>query len=112
MDCDLKFNTHIEKICRKAGMQLNAVWRLSKYLDIQSKTILYNTFIMYSFSYINTLWHFCSHSNTVKMKKINKTALHIVFNEYTSLTIWTSTGLDWTSNALCNEATGHLYRDV
>ena len=67
-DCDLKFNTHISKICRKAGMQLNAVSRLSKYLDIQSRTILHNTFIMSNFFSSNTLWHLCSHSNTVKLK--------------------------------------------
>ena len=51
IDCDLKFNTHIWTICRKAGMQLNAVSRLSKYLDIQSSTILYNTITMHNFFY-------------------------------------------------------------
>ena len=32
----------------------------------------------------NTLRHFCGHSNTVEMEKINKRALRMVFNNYTS----------------------------
>ena len=71
-------------MCRKAGMQLNAASILSRYLDNQSRTIIYNTFIMSNFSYSNTLRYFCSPLNTIRMEKINQRELCMFFDGYTS----------------------------
>ena len=83
IDYNLKFNTHISKICWKAGMQQNVVSRLSNYLDIQNITILYNTITMHNF-FIQNVVAFLQPLEHGKMEKINKMALRMVFNDYTS----------------------------
>ena len=45
IDDRLNFDEHISMCCTKAARQLNALARISKYLDFKSKTIIYNSFI-------------------------------------------------------------------
>ena len=45
---------------------------------------LFYAFVISNFSYCATVWHFCSKSSTIKMEKIQKAALRVVFNDYTA----------------------------
>ena len=58
IDNDLNFARQSKEICSKATRQLYAIARISKYLDEKCKLSLYNAFIMSSFIYCNTIWHF------------------------------------------------------
>ena len=58
IDNDLNFARQSKEICSKATRQLHAFTRISKYLDEKCKLSLYNAFIMSSFNYCNTIWHF------------------------------------------------------
>jgi hypothetical protein len=47
IDYELKFNSHITNICRKASRQLNVLKRMGKYLNRSSK--FGEVFIIYKF---------------------------------------------------------------
>lgn len=84
IDSKLTFNVHVSEICRKAGYKLNALSRLSKTLDVESKTLLLNSFILSFFNYCCIIWHFCDIQNTKSIEKIQKRALRFVYNDFIS----------------------------
>ena len=50
-DDKLNFNGHINKICKSAGNQLNALIRLKSFLGLKEKEVLVNSFIYSNFNY-------------------------------------------------------------
>jgi hypothetical protein len=81
IDYELKFNSHITNICRKASRQLNVLKRMGKYLNRLGKLTIYHSFILSNFNYCPVIWHFCSEANTKKMGKIQERALKFIYNE-------------------------------
>ena len=75
----MTFNLHSQSICRKAGAQLNALYRINNFLDQNSKLA-----IVHSFKYCPLVWHFCGKVNTNKMEKILKRALRCALDDKTS----------------------------
>ena len=69
IDNELEFNKYIYKICKKAANQLNALYRLRKYLNLQRREVLVKSFILAIL--IIVLWSgiFCSCKNTAKWKE-------------------------------------------
>ena len=58
--------------------------RRSKYLDNRGLMKVFNAFIRSNFQYANIVWHFITTPSIIKMEKIQRRALRIVFNDYTS----------------------------
>ena len=84
LDDRLKFSKHIGNICRKAGGQLNALFRLSKYLSSESKKLAVNSFIHSNFNYCPLVWHFSSFDSNKKLENIYKRSLRFIHgNNYT-----------------------------
>ena len=84
IDDKLSFSQHISACCKKAARQLNALARISKHLNINSRRAIYNSFIMSNFNYCPLVWHFCGHVNNQKLEKIQERALRILFADYNS----------------------------
>ena len=82
LDCELNFSDHVTHVCKRASRQLNAVRRVAKYLNKDCLMKLFHAFIISNFNYCAIVWHFCSKSSTIKMEKIQKAALRVVFNDY------------------------------
>ena len=80
----LAFHTNISTICTRASRQSTAMTRVSKFLSKDSKLKLFNAFILSNFLYCSIVWHFCSNHDTYKMEKVQKIALRLVLNDYTS----------------------------
>jgi hypothetical protein len=84
IDYELKFNSHITNICRKASRQLNVLKRMGKYLNRLGKLTIYCSFILSNINYWPVICHFCSEANTKKMEKIHESAaraLTYIYNE-------------------------------
>ena len=60
-DYKLTFNAHIDDICKKAALKLNALSRIAPYMDFNKKRLLVNEFFM------SELCH-----NRTKNNKINR----------------------------------------
>ena len=84
VDYRLTFNEHIRICTLKAARQLNALSRISKYLDTKSKSVLYHSFIASNFNYCPIVWHFCGVVNNNKLEKIQERSLRILFSDYES----------------------------
>ena len=84
LDNNLNFNKHIAELCKKAGRQLNALKRLSKYLNESTKMCIYKSFILCHFNYCPLVWHNTTKTNTDKLEKIQERALRFVLNDFTS----------------------------
>ena len=70
IDNRLTLSDHISACCLKAARQLNALARISKYLDPKSKNVIHNSFIRGNFEYCPKGWHFCGKTNNNKLEKI------------------------------------------
>ena len=68
----------------KAAFYVSAMGRISKYLDNRGLMKVFNAFIRSNFQYANIVWHFITTPSIIKMEKIQRRALRIVFNDYTS----------------------------
>ena len=84
IDKQLTLNSHVSDLCQKTSRQVNAVCRLRNVASKESKFIMYKTYILSNFNYCSTIWHYCGKIATIKIEKLNKRALRIVFNDNTS----------------------------
>ena len=84
IDYRLNFSLHISSVCKKAARQLNARARISNYLDVCARKMIYNSFVASNFNYCPLVWHFCGVSNSNKMEKIKERCLRIVYKDYDS----------------------------
>ena len=76
--------TCISMCCKKASRQLNALARISKYLDFKSKTVFDNSLILSNLNYWSLVWHLQLKTNNQKLKKLQGRSLRIVFCDYIS----------------------------
>ena len=63
---------------------MNALARISKYLDVKSKTIISNSFILSNFNYCPLAWYFCGKTNNQKLDKLQERSLRILYCDYSS----------------------------
>ena len=84
IDDKLCFDEHVSKMCKKASFHVSAIGRISKYLGSKSLLKLFHAFIRSNFQYANCIWHFTSNANILKMEKLQRRAIRIVFNDYQS----------------------------
>ena len=84
IDDKMCFSQHVSVCCRKAARQPNALARISKHLNINSCSAIYNSFIMSNFNYCPLVWHFCGQVNNQKLETIQEKALRILFADYNS----------------------------
>ena len=72
-------NHHIALLCNKAGRQINALSRLSNGLNVDTKMLILQSFILSHFMYCCIIWHFCSISDTKKIEKMQLKALRHIY---------------------------------
>ena len=84
LDDRLTFTEHISICCTKAARQLNALSRISRYLDMSSCSFLFNSFVKSNFNYCPLVWHFCRKVNNEKIEKIQHRALKIIYKDHVS----------------------------
>ena len=84
LDNKLKFDEHVSQMCLKASRQINALKRISKYLDQKCRILVYKSFISSNFNYCPVSWMFCGKMNLNKLEKLQERALRCVFHDSTS----------------------------
>ena len=84
IDEKLKFDEHVEIICKKASRQLNVLYRFKKIFSEKEKSTMYRTFVLANFNYCPIVWSFCGVMHMRKMEKIQERALRFLLNDFTS----------------------------
>ena len=80
----LNSDLHVSNICKKAARQIIFLLRIIKFLTIETKFLIYKSFIRSSFNFCPLVWHFCSKTSSAKMEKLQYRALWLVFNDFHS----------------------------
>ena len=66
IDKDLKFDDHVNILCKKACQKLNALARLALYMNVEKRRIIMKAFIESQFGYCPLVWMF--HSRGINNK--------------------------------------------
>ena len=69
IDFLLNFDLHVSNICKKAARQINVLLRPSKFLTVETKILIYKSFIKSSFNFCPLVWHFSQKLALLKWKK-------------------------------------------
>lgn len=78
IDDKLTFDEHVSKLCKRAGGQLNQLYRFKNYLSPLAKKLSINSFINSNFNYCPLVWNFMSASNSKKVEKVQERALRFL----------------------------------
>ena len=81
IDNALRFDNHVLELCQKAGRKLSALNRISKYLSLSKKKLLFKSFITSQFSYCPLVWMFHGKCLNKKINNLHERALRIVYND-------------------------------
>ncbi|XP_057299382.1 uncharacterized protein LOC130630003 [Hydractinia symbiolongicarpus] len=84
IDNMLTFSKHVKDLCKKASNKLNALVRLSPYMDQQKLYLILNSFILSQFGYCPLLWMFCNRTTNNSINRIHSRALRVITNDYSS----------------------------
>ena len=82
IDKNLTFKKHISELYRRASYKLQTSLRIRKYLTVEKAKLLANVFINSQFNYAPLIWMFANKSSKVKILKIHKRTLQIVYDIY------------------------------
>ena len=81
----LKFDKHINTICQKANRKLNALARITPYVELTKRRILINAFFDSQFNYCPFIWMFHSRNLNNKINRLHERCLRVIYNDKTSV---------------------------
>ena len=84
IDWKLSFNKHVLNICKQANKKAGALIRIRNHIDESQKLVLYESFIMSTFSYCPLLWMFCGIVADNTINRVQRRALRAVYNDFIS----------------------------
>ena len=85
IDRKLKFDDHINHLCKKASLKLNALARIAPFMNVSKKQIIMKSFIELQFGYCPLIWMFHSRGLNNKINRFHERALRITYNDKSSL---------------------------
>ena len=84
VDSRLNFNQHLDGIIKKASHKINALSRITTFINISKNLILMNSFFNSQFNYCPLVWMFYSRSINNKINHFHERVLHIVYSDFKS----------------------------
>ena len=75
------FHLHISDICRKASRKLSVLARVSNFLPIQKRKLIFNTFVQSQFAYCPLLWMFHERNIPNKINCMHERALRLIYRD-------------------------------
>ena len=84
IDSNLTFENHINNICKKASQKLNALARVTPYINMQKRRIIMKSFVTSQFGYSPLIWMFHSRHLNNKINSIHERALRITYQDHIS----------------------------
>ena len=81
LDSKLNFNSYIHDICQKAGQKLNAISRITPYMDFAKRRLLVNAFFYSQFNYCQLVWMCHNRANNNKINRLHERCLRLTYND-------------------------------
>lgn len=80
VDNNLKFNQHVNFVCKKIGKKIGFMGRVSKCMSVWTKTLIYNTIILPHFDYCSTLFLSINKCDLDSLQKLQNRAMRIILS--------------------------------
>ena len=84
IDSNLTSESCINSICKKASQKLNALARITPYMNMQKRRAIMKFFAISQFSFCPLTWMFHSRCLNNKINSIHERALRITYKDNTS----------------------------
>ena len=84
IDNDLKFEDHINNICRKASAKICALFKKAPYMDFPKRKQIMNAFFKSQFSYSPSTWMMHSRKLNNKINRLHQRCLRVTYNDVLS----------------------------
>ena len=81
IDYKLKFDVHMETICKKAHRKLSALSRITNYMELPKRRILMNAFSKAQFNYCPIIWMFHSRCLNNKINRLHERCLRMIYKD-------------------------------
>ena len=81
IDNKIKFELHAGNICQKVNRKLNALARLTNYLEPPKRRILMNVLFKTQFNYCPVVWVFRSRSLNNEINRLHERCLRMICND-------------------------------
>ena len=78
------FDEPVTSLCRSASQKLNALARVSDYMNLAQPRLIMNAFIFSQFGYYPLVWIFHSRKQNNRINSIHERALRITYRNYES----------------------------
>ena len=81
VDCGLKFENYLSGVIKKASNKINALSRVTPFMNLSKKKMLMNSFFKSQFSYCPLVW--MCHSRTInnKINHLHERCLRVIYND-------------------------------
>ena len=83
-DSKLTFQSHIDNICKKASQKLNAISRITTYMDFNKKRLTVNAFFTSQFNYCPLIWMCHNRTYNSKINRLHERCLRLIYNDQRS----------------------------
>ena len=84
IDHELKFDDHVNYLCKKASLKLNALACIARFMNVSKKRIIMKSFIESRFGYCPLIWMLHSRGLNNKINHIHKRSLRTTYNDKSS----------------------------
>ena len=81
VDCGMKFENYLNGVIKKASNKINALSRVTPFMNLSKKKMLMNSFFKSQFSYCPLVW--MCHSLTInnKINHLHERCLRVIYND-------------------------------
>ena len=80
-DSKLTFQSHIDNICKKTSQKLNAISRITSYMDFNKKRLAVNAFFMAQFNCGPLIWMCHNRTCNNKINRLHERCLRLIYND-------------------------------
>ena len=80
-DRTLTFQSHIDKIYKKVSLKLNAISRITPYMDFNKKRLAVNAFFSSQFNYCPLMWMCYNRTYNNKINRLHERCLRMINND-------------------------------
>ena len=80
-DSRLAFQTHMNNIYKKASQKLNAISRITPYMDFDKRKLVVNAFFSSQFNYCPLIWMCHNRTYNNKINRLHERCLRLTYND-------------------------------
>lgn len=78
LDSELKFEEHVNYICKKISKKLGVLYRCSSYLTLWTRKTVFDSIVLPHFNFASTILYLCNKSEKKRLQVLQNRAMRII----------------------------------